>query len=224
MKYLEYGHYDIASNETEMKNIIAQAIMYNPNTISVFPQHLKLLKNQITNQILSSTVIDYPLGIMDTKSRLSAIEFAGKNGTHIIELVAPSYFLCNRKYDKFREEIKSALDLCQNNKIELRYILEYRVFTLDLLYKITQILLSYGIKTIYPSTGYLLDDINDNILASALINKKNKDITIIANGNIWNDKQADLLCKNVDLYGFKCHSINSLQRIHSCRHINKITG
>ena len=105
---------------------------------------------------------------------------------------------CNRKYDKFREDIKNNLEICTKNNIELRYILEYRVFTYELLYKVSQILMDFGINTIYPSTGYLLDDINDNILASALINKK-VPINIICNGNIWNISQINNVSKNFKL-------------------------
>jgi deoxyribose-phosphate aldolase len=217
MKQLEYGHYDIASNETEIKDLIAAATKYQPDIISVFPHYLKLAKNHIGNSILGC-VIDYPLGLLDLKSRLMATEFAIKSGAALIELVAPTYSLCNRKYDKFREDVKCHLELCQENNVELRYIVEYRVFTLELLYKIAQILVSFGIKTMYPSTGYSLDDINDNLLACALINKKNTDIKLIANGNIWNDKQIDTINKNVDLYGLKCHSINSLQKIYYSKH------
>lgn len=217
MKHLEYGHYDVASNETEIKDLIIASAKYQPDLISVFPHYLKIAKNHVNNSALGC-VIDYPLGLLDLKSRLLATEFAIKNGASVIELVTPNYHLCNRKYDKFREDVKSHLELCQENNVELRYIVEYRIFTLELLYKIAQILSSFGIKTMYPSTGYLLDDINDNLLACALIHKKNPDMKLIANGNIWNDKQVEIINKNVDLYGLKCHSINSLQRIYYSQH------
>lgn len=217
MQHIEYGYYDIASNEAEVKENLLTASKYHPDSISIFPNYLRLAKSNLPDHQQLSCVIDYPFGLLDLKARLASVEFAIKNGANIIEAVAPSYFLCNRKYDKFREDIKNILELCQEHNVELRYILEYRVFTLDLLYKIVQILVGFGIKKMYPSTGYSLDDINDNLLASALINKKNVDIKIIANGNVWNDKQADLLCKSTELYGFKCHSINGLDRIYRCK-------
>lgn len=217
MKYIECGYYDIAANENEMKEFVIAAIKYQPELISVFPHYIKLVKNN-SNNIPVGCLIDYPLGLLDLKSRLLATEFAIKSGANVIELVAPTYHLCNRKYDKFREDVKSHLELCQENNVELRYIVEYRVFTLELLYKIAQILSSFGIKVMYPSTGYSLDDINDNLLACALISKKTTNIKLIANGNVWNDKQIDTINKNIDLYGFKCHSINSLQKIYYSRH------
>ena len=88
-------------------------------------------------------------------------------------------------------------------------MLEYRVFTYELLYKVSQIMMDFGIEVMYPSTGHSLDDINDNILASALINKK-VPINIICNGNVWNIGQINNINKT-NLYGIKVNSINALQ-------------
>lgn len=221
MKIIEYGHHDIASSEQEIKNNIAQIIECGPDTISVLPSHTKLFKSLIPENIKLSTVIDYPLGIMDSKTRLISVENAIKSGTQIVEILCPSYFLCNRKYDKFREDITNIRDLCSAFNVETRYILEYRIFTLDLLYKISQILIGYEIKTIYPSSGYLLDDISDNILACGLISKKVDKIKLIANGNVWTDSHIDLINKTSSIIGIKCHNIFSLKK--ACE-LRKLSG
>jgi len=205
----EFSTYDIATSDEELKDLLKNIIELNPQTVCVFYHHIKLAKNNLPEHIKISTPIDYPLGTSDTKTRLSAIDSSIKQGADIINLVAPSYYLCNRKYDKFRDDIKQAVELCQKNNVKLRYILEYRTFTYDLLYKVSQILSVSGIDTIYPSTGYLLDDISDNILASALINKK-VPINIICNGNIWNSNQVKNIYKT-NIFGIKVNSINGLK-------------
>ena len=149
---------------------------------------------------------------MDLKSRAIATENAIKSGAKIIDIVGPSYYLCNRKYDKFREDIRVLKELCDQYSVSLRYFLEYRVFSYDLLYKAAQILLDNGIMTILPSTGYSLDEINDNILASALINKKIPNIKIICNGNIWQSKHL-VSIEKAGLYGVRVNSINGLELI-----------
>lgn len=213
MKYIEYAQYDIASNETEIKQSITDALGLYPNLISVLPTYVKLAKSILPLNIKLSTVIDYPLGIMDQKSRLISVENAIRYGCDTIEIVSPSYFLCNRKYDKFREDITKIKELCDSENTELRYILEYRVFTLDLMYKAAQILIGHDIKTIYPSTGYLLDNLSDNILACGLISKKVDKIQLISNGNIWNESHMDLIQKTSNIFGIKCHTINSLKKM-----------
>lgn len=213
---IEYSIYDIAISDEELKKNLNEALTYNPTTISVLPANIKLAKNIIvssTNKnIKLSTCIDYPLGILDTKTRNLAIESSIKSGADIVSVCAQSYFFCNRKYDKFREDIKSNLEICSQNNIKLRYFLEYRVFTYELLYRVSQILLDLGIDTIYPSTGYLLDDINDNLVATALINKK-VPINIICNGNIWNNSQINNIFKS-KVYGIKVNSINALNLLN----------
>jgi len=208
--YVEFALYDIASNETELKDSLASLARYKIDTVSVLPYYLRIAKNYLSNSTKISIPIDYPLGLLDLKTRLVAIDNAIKSGAQVIDLVCPSLLLSNKKYDKFREDIKTVFDLCSQSNVELRYFLEYRVYTYELLYKLAQILKDHGIKTILPSTGYLLDDIHDNILATALINKKVPDINIISNGNIWNSKHIETL-KKTNLYGLRVNSINSLK-------------
>jgi hypothetical protein len=90
--------------------------------------------------------------------------------------------------------------------------LEYRIYSYDLLYKIAQVLLEFDVNVCFPSTGYLLDDINDNLIATAMINKKTEKINMIINGNVWNTSQVNVIFKSKP-YGIRLNSINSLQLI-----------
>lgn len=209
---VEYSYYDTVANDTEIKDNLLKSIKYPINTISVLPPYLKLAKSVLPEHIYLSCPIDYPLGILDTTNRYHITEFAIKNGAKIVEMVCPVQLLCNRKYEKFRDDIKNITGLCADNGVEIRYILEYRLYSYDLLYKIAQILIGHNIFTAYPSTGYLLDDINDNVLACALINKKVPNLNIICNGNIWNENQIKMIQK-ADLYGLRVNSLNGLDLV-----------
>jgi deoxyribose-phosphate aldolase len=198
-------------NEAELKDSVSQVIKYPIHSLSVLPSSVKTIKNIIdTNTITLSCPIDYPMGIMDLKSRITLTEQCIKNGAKIIDAVCPSFILTNRKYDKLREDIKTLQSVTNNSGVILRYFLEYRVYSYDLLYKVSQIMSDLGIKTILPSTGYLLDDIHDNILASVLIAKKVSNIHIICNGNIWLKSHYDML-KKANLYGIRVGSLHSLK-------------
>lgn len=211
---IEYASYDIAASEAEIASNITAALKFYPDVISVFNPYIKIAKNLCIAGTKISSPIDFPLGILDLKSRLGATEAAIKQGVDIVDIVCPAYFLCNRKYDKLREDIKQMLMLCSSYNIELRYVLEYRQYSYELLYKVAQILIDFGVNTIYPSTGYLLDDINDNILAAGLINKKVPSINIICNGNFWNDQQSKVI-KKAQLYSIRANSLNSLALLRS---------
>lgn len=209
--YIEYAYYDLSSNEAETKDNLIQAIKLGINNISVLPSYVKMAKN-LNPDASVSCPIDYPMGILDLKSRLSTIEAVVKNGANVVDVVCPSYYLCHRKYDKFREDIKNTKELCATHKVTLRYFMEYRLYSYDLLYKVSQILLENNISICYPSTGYLLDDINDNIIAAAMINKKTNNINMIINGNIWNKNQVSIVLKSKP-YGIRLNSINGVELV-----------
>jgi deoxyribose-phosphate aldolase len=206
---IEYAYYDTSSNDNELKEAIVACVKYPIDTLSVFPTYLKTVKSLIPDSILLSTPIDYPLGIMESKIRLESVNEAIKNGAKAIELVCPINIICNRKYEKFRDEIKNIIELCSQSETKIRYILEHRQYSYELMYKVAQVLLTGGVDTIYPSTGYLLDNIYDNVLAASLVHQKVDKIKIICNGNIWNDSHIDLI-KKTNPYGVRVNSIHSL--------------
>lgn len=214
---IEYAHFDIASNEQEIKNELNLINKYDISVVSVLPHYIKSAKQILKPDTSISCPIDYPCGILDTKSRVCATESIIKLGANIVDIVVPSYFLSNRKYDKFRDDIKNIKNITDQYKVKLRYIIEYRVYSYDLLYRICQILMDYGIDNVLPSTGFGLDDISDNIIAAALINKKIPKLNIICNGNIWTEKHINLVEK-ANLSSIRVNSINAVELLHKKWH------
>lgn len=213
MNIIEYGHYDIASNESEIKEIITKALLFHPQTISTLPYYTKIAKSLIPKETRLSCIVDYPFGLSDSESRNKLLETAIKNGSEIVEIVAPSHLLCNRRYDKFRKELESYTKLCTESNVEIRYMLEYKLFTPELLYKTASILIDYNIPVMYPSVNYLLDNISDNILVSMLINQKNPKIKIIVNGSAWTDDHINTIFNNPKIYGYKTSNIYTLEKL-----------
>lgn len=207
--HIEYACYDYSLSDEEIKNIVTKVIKYNIDTISTFHNNLYLIKNLIEKKINISCPIDYPYGQSDIKSRNFCLSQAIKAGASTIDMVAPSKYIANRKYDKLREDVKNNLEICQANNIDLRYLLEYRVFNHETLAKTCQILKSFGINTVIPSTGHLIDDINDNIIASKYLSSKS-DISVICSGNIWTTKQIENF-KNSGIYGIRLYYLSSLE-------------
>lgn len=213
MNIIEYGYYDIASNENETKENISKSLYYNPTTISVFPYYVKIIKPILKNKIPLSTILDYPFGLSDAESRYKLLDHSIQNGADIVEMVAPANILCNRKYDKFRKELETHTDLCKRAGVELRYVLEYKIFVPELLYKASNILTEFGISTIYPSANFLMDNIADNILAAMLISQKNSNINIIVNGSAWTDEHINNILNSTKIYGYKTSNIYTLEKI-----------
>ena len=208
--YTEYACYDISINEEEVKKNIATAIKLGPSCISIHSFSLPYIKNLPLNEVKLSCVIDYPMGLNDIATRNSMVLQAAKNNNvSVIDISMPSKFIVNRKYDKFREDIKANLEICKEHNVELRYILEYRIFSHEILAKVCQILKTFDVKRVLPSSGFLLDDINDNIIAAKYLMAKSG-IDVVCNGNIWTKQQIETVSRS-GVYGLRVNHIPSLE-------------
>jgi deoxyribose-phosphate aldolase len=196
MNYLEYQAYDLDDTEAEIKLKIEKALTYKIQTVCVPYSYTKtakaLLKN--TNTIVANA-IDYPLGLSDTFSRNQMIINSIENGAQQINLVIQNSHLVNKKYDKIKQDIQTNLEICSNKSVKLNYYLEYRIFTHQSLIKACNILLENNVKKVYVSTGYLLDNPEDNLIATMLLKQKSN-IEVIFSGNIWTEKHVSILQKN----------------------------
>lgn len=209
--HTEYACYDISINEEEVKQNVASAMKMKPSVISVHPYSLSYVKNLLDDSVLLSCVIDYPMGLNDTATRNSVISqiIAKHSRVNIIDISIPSKLIVNRKYDKFREDIKANVEICQKHNIELRYMLEYRIFSHEILAKVCQILKTFDIKRVLPSSGFMLDDINDNIIAAKYLMAKTG-IEVVCNGNIWHKTHIDNVHKS-GVYGLRVNHLASLE-------------
>jgi deoxyribose-phosphate aldolase len=210
--YIDFYINDPSINESEAKQLVKDIVGLDVANSITLPYYLIKSVKPLMNQhgLDFSCFIDYPLGISDNKTRLFSIEQAHKCGINTVDITIPQNLAANRKYEKIREDVKSTADLCNSLKINLRYILEYRVFDHHCLKKICEIFDNFGIKYVFPSSGYFIDNLADNILASIFLHQNSKDLNIISSGNIWSNKHFELLIKS-KIFGFRTNSIHSLK-------------
>lgn len=220
--YIDFAFIDTDINDANAKNIVTEIIKYPINSITVPYYLVKSIKNLVPNDRISlSCLIDYPLGISDTKTRQFAIDQAFKVGINFVDVAMPQNLAANRKYDKIRDDIKNTVEFCTTNNIQVRYILEYRVFDHHCLKKICEIFETYKVNYVFPSTGFFLDNLADNILASIFLYQNSKDLNVISTGNIWANKHFDTLSKS-GLFGFRTTSVHSLKNFVSFNSGNKV--
>lgn len=201
--------------EAEIKKCITDSINMgiDIHEISVLSYNLKATKRILKNrEICISTPIDFPLGVSDDKSRIVQCQNAINDGALKLDVVAPSSLIVNKKYDRIRQEVAAIKALCEKNNVEFTYMLEYRLFTHSCLQRICKLLKTIGVKTIYPSSGYLLDNVIDNTIAAMYLSQKTGIKTII-NGDIWNIKQAEKIIKQQP-YGIRLKTLNGIRVFH----------
>lgn len=208
--YIDFAINDTEINEAEAKQLAIEVSKFPINSITVPHYLIKSVRSLITTNINISCFIDYPLGVSDQKTRRFAVEQAQKNGASSVDIAMPQNLAANRKYDKIREDIKNIYEFCNENNVQIKYILEYRVFDHHCLKKICEIFDDFNINYVYPSTGFFLDNLADNILASIFLHQNSKNLNVISTGNIWSEKHFETIKKS-GLFGFRTNSIHSLR-------------
>ena len=208
--FIDFAITDTETSDALARDMVKELCLYNIHSITVPYYLVKTTKASLSQNIDLSCSIDYPLGISDLKTRLCAIQQSHKVGANIVDISMPQNLASNRKYDKIRDDVKSCAELCASLGIKARYVLEYRMFDHHCLKKICEILENNSIVQVFPSTGYFIDNLADNILASIFLHENSKNLQILCTGNMWLDKHFATLSKS-GLSGFRTNSINSLK-------------
>lgn len=204
--YIDFAIIDTDLNEKKAKEQIGEAVICGVKSITLPYYLIKPCKNLLNLKLHDlSCFIDFPLGISDTKTRKSAVEEAINAGANCVDISMPQNLAANRKYDKIREDIKIIKDICDSNNTTIKYILEYRMFDHRCLKKICEIFDTLGIKYVYPSSGFFLDNLADNLIASSFLHQNSKELNIICSGNCWLDKHFDMIARS-GIHGFRTFS------------------
>ena len=182
----------------------------NINKICVLPSQISIFRKYLSNKIKLSTMLDFPFGILSTKTRNDLVTQYIKAGVDSVEILAPSYMMINKQYVGLKNDIVSNYELCLEAKVDISYVLEYRTYSYDLLYRICKILTTNNINSLYISTGHKIDDIYDHLIAMAMIQKNVPEANIVPNGHIFSQKHADLI-QNTKIPTVRLHSMNCVE-------------
>lgn len=204
--YIDFAIIDTDLDEKTAKEQISQAIIHGVSSVTVPYYLIRPSKTLINKNIQDlSCLIDFPLGISDIKTRRFAVEQAILAGVNSVDISMPQNLATNRKYDKIREDIKNIKEVCEEKKVKIKYILEYRIFDHKCLKKICEIFDSFEIQYIYPSTGFFLDNLADNLIASSFLHQNSKELNIVCSGDCWLDKHFDMISRS-GIHGFRTFS------------------
>ena len=207
---IEYKFLEDSFSNKEIESLLLELNRYNLSKISVLYQYNKIFKKKLSENNKLSSIIDFPFGASDLSIRNSMIESSIKTGANSIEIVLPFHLLSNSMFTSIKKDVDSCFEICENNQINISYILEYRTFNYSILYRACKLLLKHNINHVYISTGYKIDDIYDHLIAMTMIQKNVPDINITCNANIFTEKHMEILC-NSDIDSISVSSIPSLE-------------
>lgn len=158
---------------------------------SFFVRKIKLLTKDLNIQV--SCLLDYPLGMSDSASRIvMSKEITGMADT--VDISINANLLCNRKFSQIKKEISQHMECFPANPP--RYVLEYRQFSPAFIKKACDILYESGVKKVCLSSGFFADNIDDYLIAAHLVQKHTKNLDVILYVNSISQKKINLLEKS----------------------------
>jgi deoxyribose-phosphate aldolase len=219
--YIDYILNKTDENDTEARDGLVEALKTDAIDSITVPYHLiKIVKpftQHISKNIELSCLVDYPLGLSDLKTRQFAVSQAIKNGATCVDVSMQQTLAANRKYDKIREDIKNIVDIGLDQNAKIRFVLEYRIFDHHCLKKICEIFENFNVQYIFPSSGYFIDNLADNIIASVFLHQNSKNLNIFCTGNIWTNKHFEMINKS-GLFGLRINNVHSLRNFLQFSH------
>lgn len=170
---------------------------------------LGMVSSDFKDHATFSSVIDFPYGISDTSVRLHEITLSIRRSASIIDLVLNPHHIENDDWRSIRKDIKACLTACKQSKVELRPVIEYRLFEQQTIIEICRMLFDLGVYSIVTSTGSMVDDIADNAIISHQITSKSG-LNVISCSNIFTPDQVSIF-KYIGVQGIRVPSLKTAQ-------------
>ena len=158
-----------------------------------------------------SAAIDFPYGLSGTSVRIHEIILAIRQGASYIDLVLNNGFIKEENWRKIREDLKACKAVCDSNDIELRVIIEYRLFSPKTVLLICSLLYNANIYNVINATGFVADDLSDNAIISHEIQSKTG-IKVTSCVRAFSKEQIEIF-ESVDVYSLRIISSKATEEI-----------
>lgn len=205
-KYIDHTLLKATAVEEDIIQLCAEARQYHFCAVCVNSAYVALSKKELnTSDVKIASVAGFPLGAMDTLSKIKEAEIAVNHGADEIDMVINIGFLKDQKYNLVEGEIR-LLKECIGDKI-LKVIIESCYLTDDEKRIATMAVLNAGADFVKTSTGFgtggaTLEDVE--LMKSVAQNK----ILIKASGGIRDYETAK---KYIDLGVARIGTSNGVQ-------------
>jgi len=210
--YKEISCYDKDTTEHNVQEAIFTALEYGFGGVSVPSYYLPLANSLIPAGFVVASSVDYPGGLSSLNVRCHSTINLIRAGANSIDLVANSNLLINRKFKKFRQDIESNYRICKDNNCSLRVMLEYRAYDKNsLIAAACDIIRDIGVDYVFPSTGSMIDVLDDAIVVGFFLQQKQQ-LNVICNANIWKPEDYEKVEKS-NIFGVRIKNINAVKNI-----------
>ena len=204
--YREYCNYNqsLINVKTEIPklfNIVDSGVI---DGVAVPLYFLKEIFSYLPPGMTIACPVGYPFGTTSPKIKLHESLGAIRSGATAIDLVFNPFFLQEKKYKQFFEEIETHKKICEEYGSTLRLVLDHNIIGLNKTLKLSRLLRQIEIDFLIPSISYHHDDIYDNILLCHFIEEETQ-ISTIFSGYAWLPKHYKAIMET-DIFGARFFS------------------
>lgn len=199
---INYTNLSNMITENEMKEFLEKAKELNFNSVVISPTYVPLAKEILADtNIKIGSVIGFPLGFEDTKTKVNAAKSLVEQGADDIEVVINLSYLKDEKYDLLVDEIKQLKEVV-GDKI-LKVIIETKALEDYEKANAAKIAENGGADYVKTATGFVSPShIFENVNDINIIQKYAPKIKIEIYGGINEYKFANqILTAGADLIG-----------------------
>lgn len=211
-RYIDHAVLDPAMTTEQLKENIMIGVRLGCKTVCVNPDAIDIAKVCIRGtQTLLCVVMDFPFGSSQTSSKLAQCkEIIKKGDIFEIDMVANYGKIKSRDFDYVIQEIKQISELCHENKVGLKVIVETDALTMEEIGMALECCIQGKADFIKTSTGYFK---GTNIVGATpqiidfLVKKANGKIKVKGSGCVRSrERLIELIELGIDRAGVGCGS------------------
>ena len=152
-KFIDHTNLKQDASINDIKTLCEEAIKFDFMSVCINPCFVKYAHDVLLDsEVKVCTVIGFPLGANNTKTKVYETKQALKDGADEIDMVINVSALKDKKYDYVKNEISKIKKVCKN-KI-LKVILETCLLTDEEIVKACELSLEAGADFVKTSTGF----------------------------------------------------------------------
>ena len=199
------------ANSKDIMRSTFVACQHKMSGISAAPTFINTVSQFVLNDINLSSVIDFPHGLSDTSVRVHSILNSVRKGAKNIDIVINNSLVADKNWKSIEKDIKSCFVVCAQNNLSLRAVIEYRLFPIEIVLAVCDLLKSVGVDTIITSTSTMIDDAMENLEATMEITERVGIPVILSSPMISSEFYEKCVSSNV--FGVRFSSPNAVENV-----------
>jgi deoxyribose-phosphate aldolase len=185
------------------------------NIISVPLSFINYVKTYIesTPEVKIAVNVDFPYGLEITEVRQINILHAVRKGADIIDIPLNSNLVVNDNWKALRADSESCFNICKEKNVQIRFVLDYRLFDDEITVHICKTLSAIGVDTVITTNGIGPDDAANNLIIAQQIKAKTGLSAIICSSMLQKPQLKLVSGVSTHFAGFRLTSLGMAENL-----------